>query len=345
MIPSCQEVGKLELNLKEKIGQLLMVGIPDTYISLEVEQLIRDYGVGGIILFERNYISPLQLEALCSSMQYLAAKNRATIPLFIAVDQEGGRVVRFKEGFTIPPAAAELGQYGSARMVYNTFSQLAKELKTVGINMDLAPVLDINTNPDNPVIGDRAYGSDPQKVQEIGTIVINALQDNGIIAVGKHFPGHGDTSLDSHTHLPRVNHDLARMKERELIPFAGAVRSGVGAIMTAHVIYELIDPDYPATLSEVIVNKILRQDLGFSGMVISDDLEMKAILDYYDLEMAAIKAIQSGVDLLLVCHHLEYQDRVYQGLVRAVQDGLLAESCLDRALSKTLQLKRQFGLL
>jgi beta-N-acetylhexosaminidase len=339
-----KEIELKGLSLEEKLGQLLMVGIPGVQISAGIEELIRDYRLGGIILFERNYHDPQQLASLCSGLQSLAAKNPAPIPLFIAVDQEGGRVVRFKRGFTIPPAPAELGNQGSPELVYEIFSRLGEELKAAGINMDLAPVLDVNTNISNPVIGNRAFGSDPELVTDLGLTVISALQDKGIIAVGKHFPGHGDTSLDSHTHLPHVTHSLSRLDAVELSPFRGAVKAGLGAIMTAHVVYDMIDPDYPATLSEKIVDQILRKNIGFNGVVLSDDFDMGALVNNYDLETAAVRAIQSGIDLLLVCHHKGHQNRVYRGLLRAAQEGLLTEACLDRALTRILKLKRKFSL-
>jgi len=334
-----KEIELKDLSLEEKVGQLLMVGIPGTVMSPEIEEIVRDYRPGGIILFERNYRDPQQLAGLSAALQRLA-----TIPLFIAVDQEGGRVVRFKNGFTLPPAAAELGRRGSPEYAYNIFSRVGEELKAAGINMNLAPVLDVNTNPYNPVIGDRALSSDPELVIELGLTVIRALQDNGIIAVGKHFPGHGDTSLDSHTHLPHVLHSRSRIEAVELSPFRRAVEAEVGAVMTAHVVYDMIDPDYPATLSEKIVDQILRSSIGFNGVVLSDDLEMKAIMNNYDLETAAVRAILSSVDLLLVCHQKKRQAQVYQGLLKAAQDGSLTAPCLDRAVTRILNLKKQFSL-
>jgi beta-N-acetylhexosaminidase len=334
-----REIELKDLSLEEKIGQLLMVGIPGIHVSPETEELIGDYGIGGVILFERNYQDSQQLASLTAELQRIAA-----FPLFLAVDQEGGRVVRFKRDFTPLPAAAELGSQGSPDLVYNIFSRLGGELKAVGINMNMAPVLDVNTNPSNPVIGDRAFGSDPELVSKLGLSVIRALQNKGIIAVGKHFPGHGDTSLDSHTHLPHVTHSLSRIESVELSPFREAVEAQVGVVMTAHVVYDRIDPSCPATLSEKIIDGILRGSMGFNGVVLSDDLDMGAIINNYDLEMAAVRAIRSGIDILLICHHLTHQRRVYDGLLKAAQNGLLTESCLDRAFTRILTLKKNFCL-
>lgn len=328
------------MTLGEKIGQLLMVGFQGTDLNGNAQQLIQKLSVGGIILFGRNVsTSPGELSRLCKDLQDTALGGRCSLPLFIAVDQEGGRVARLQPPYIVPPAAARLGETHSAEEVYSWYARVAKELKEVGINMNLAPVLDIHTNPTNPIIGDRSFGSDPVWVSHLGRAAIRALQDHGILAVGKHFPGHGDTHLDSHLALPWVDHSEERLKEVELKPFQGAIAEGVSGIMTAHVVYTCLDSSYPATLSPRIVKGLLRRELGFSGLVLSDDLEMKAIERHYSLEKAAVLAIKAGVDLLLVCHSSEKQERVYQGLLKAVEEGEISLGELDEAITRVLAAK------
>ena len=330
------------MTVGEKVGQLLMVGFQGTELNEQVKEHIQQFSIGGIILFSRNVpASPEKLGRGCDGFQDQALKRNFSLPLLIAVDQEGGRVSRLQAPFTVPPAAARLGETCSPDEIYSWYAQVAKELKEVGINMNLAPVLDVHTNPANPVIGDRSFGPDPECVSRLGRAVIRALQDHGILAVAKHFPGHGDTHMDSHRALPRVDHSEERLKEVELKPFQEAIDENVSGIMTAHVVYSHLDPDRPATLSPRIVKEMLRNELGFSGLILSDDLEMKAIEHHYPLDKAAVLAIKAGVDLLLVCHGPDKQEAVYQGLLKAVEEGEITVVELDEAVSRILEAKRR----
>ena len=256
-----------------------MVGIEGQSPSKATTSLIQKNYFGGVILFSRNLHDPLQCAGLIKSLK---AASKET-PLFIGIDEEGGRVSRLPRlsgvvpPFTSFPAARTLGKCNDVPLTYNCAEAMAEELFAVGINMNFAPVLDVDTNPKNPIIGDRSFGKTPLVVEEHGLAMMSGLQDNRVISCGKHFPGHGDTAHDSHTTLPVVDLSLSQLMNRELKPFIHLVQNRLATVMTAHVLYPKVDPDYPATLSKKILSSILRQAIGFSGMVVSDDLEMKGL--------------------------------------------------------------------
>ena len=297
------------------VAGLFCIGFSGTSVPPEVEALQRA-GVAGAILFRRNVESPAQFAALCADL-----KRRAGRPFLTSVDQEGGRVVRLRDPFTEVPPMRALGALGDEGLAEAVGAVLGAELRAVNVDLDYAPVLDVDTNPANPVIGDRAFGRTPELVARMGAALIRGLQGAGVAACGKHFPGHGDTAQDSHLDLPRLPHTLARLESVELPPFEQAIRAGVASIMTAHVIFEPLDPRYPATMSRAALDGILRDRMGFDGVVISDDLEMKAIADHYGLEEAVVRGINAGVDLFLVCHHAEVQHRAIEFLADAVARG------------------------
>jgi beta-N-acetylhexosaminidase len=328
------------MTLKEKIGQMFMVGFEGAVPSRTVLRLIKEFHLGGVILFSRNLKSPSQTARLCNTLQSKSQK----MPLLIAIDQEGGRVSRLPKGFTVFPSAASIAACGSTPLVYRAAEATAKELRAVGINMNMAPVLDVNTNPDNPIIGDRAFGASPTLVSTLGLTVIAGFQDNNVIACGKHFPGHGDTRVDSHKELPRVAHDLRRLRDVELRPFAHSIQNGLASIMTAHVLYPALDPDEPATLSARILTGLLRQGLGFKGVVVTDDLEMAAIADRHGPGEAAVKAIGAGADLILFCRNEANPIAAIEAVAQAVKKKRISEARLDQSLLRILQLKEKFLL-
>lgn len=326
------------MTLKEKIGQLLIAGFEGTTPPKGLLSLIKEYQLGGVILFKRNLVSPPQIAKLCDSLQ----KASPHVPLFICIDHEGGRVSRLPKPFTALPSQAVVGACNSSELSYAIGEIMANELKAVGINFNLAPVLDVHTNPANPGIGDRAFGKSAGLVSTMGLAVIAALQDNGVLACAKHFPGHGDTAVDSHEELPVVNRTLEQLREVELRPFQHAMINGLRALMTAHVKYPALDEAHPATLSRKIIASLLRSSMRFDGLVLTDDLEMKAITQEYDLDDAAIKALQAGVDLLLVCHREERQVAVLEAILKAVKKGLLTEKQLDLSLLRILSFKQRY---
>jgi len=328
------------MKLTSKIGQLLMVGFNGTTPSKEVQDLIKKHRIGGVILFSRNIKDPVQCAKLTDALQKLSPDA----PLLIAVDQEGGRVSRLAPPFTQFPSARTLGRCDSVTLTYSAAEAMAKELIAVGINMNFAPVLDVDTNPKNPIIGDRSFGPSPTLVSKHGLAMIVGMHDQKVIACGKHFPGHGDTSADSHETLPVVNHPISRLADLELKPFIHAIENRLSCIMTAHVRYSQLDDKYPASLSKKIISQLLRKTIQFEEVVVTDDLEMKGITDGFSIPEAAVKAVQAGSDLILVCHSAEQQTAVMEALIHAVENGTISEARLNDSLNRLLRLKESFLL-
>ena len=325
--------------IRRTIGQLLIGSFPGATIPVELRSLAREFSLSGVILFARNIEAPEQVAELSRDIQSLAAET----PLWMSVDQEGGRVARLRAPFTEWPPMAVLGRSGDAALASRFAAALAAELRAVGITLDYAPVLDIHTNPKNPVIGDRALAEDAAIVGKLGAAIVRGLQDNGVAACGKHFPGHGDTSVDSHLALPLVEHPPDRIRRVEGVPFREAIAAGVAFIMTAHVLVPSIDDEKPATLSRRIVYDLLRDELGFDGVILSDDLEMKAIAATYAVPDAAVQAIAAGCDGLLICAgHIDVQVAALEALVHAVEDGRIPYKRLEDALTRHRRAKEHF---
>jgi beta-N-acetylhexosaminidase len=326
------------VSLDRDVAGLFCVGFHGRSPSPEVKELVRR-GVHGVVLFSRNVESAEQVAALVRELKELAGR-----PLLVAVDQEGGRVARLRapQGFTELPPMRALGETGDAVLAREVGALLGSELRAVGIDQDYAPVVDVDTNPANPVIGDRALSRDPAAVARLGAALVEGLQSAGVAACAKHFPGHGDTSQDSHRDLPRLPHALERLRAVELPPFRAAARAGVAAVMTAHVVFEALDPARPATLSPEVM-RLLRDEAGFQGCAISDDLEMKAVAEHFPLEEAAPGAVLAGVDALLVCHRADVQHRAIDLVRRAVEDGTVPEARLAEARDRVAGLLRYAG--
>lgn len=329
-----------EITLEEKIGQMIIVGFGGPKVDDHVESMIRNRQVGGLILFGRNIEDKDQLAALIADLQAINQDNR--LPLFIAVDEEGGRISRLPPGTPQFPSNKALGEQNDPDYSFKVGQETGAELAALGFNMNFAPVLDIFSNPQNEVIGDRSFGNNPEVVSRLGLAVMKGLQSKNIIPVVKHFPGHGDTHVDSHFGLPVVEHDRARLESFEFIPFKEAISSGVEAIMVAHIMYPQLDPGKPATMSEKILTAVLRHDLGFEGLIITDDLEMGAITENFVLEEAALAAVQAGADLLLVCHSSAYQEQVLSRLKTAVQNGELTVDRVDESVARIMGLKQKY---
>ena len=315
--------------LDREVASLFCVGFTGHEPSAEVLELIAR-GVGGVILFSRNIRDAEQVAELSGALKRAAGR-----PLLISVDQEGGRVARLRapQGFTELPPMRALGATGDEGLAFEAGAMLGRELRAVGIDQDYAPVVDVDTNPLNPVIGDRSLAREPGPVGRMGAALARGLQSAGVAACAKHFPGHGDTSQDSHLDLPRLPHDLARLERVELPPFTALARAGVAAVMTAHVVFEALDPVRPATLSPPVL-ALLRERCGFQGCCVSDDLEMKAIAGHVALEVAAPLAVASGVDQLLVCHTPAVQHRAIDLVRGAVEDGRISRARLAEARAR-----------
>ena len=328
-----------EMTIEEKVGQLIMVGFDGTQANETIETHIRERFVGGIVLFSRNIQSPKQTAELTNQLQRLAESTAHRIPLFIGIDQEGGWVIRLKEGATVLPGNMALGATGSTELAERAGEITAAELAAVGVNLNFAPVMDVNNNPQNPVIGRRSFGGSPELVSRLGVAYIRGLQHNGVLGTAKHFPGHGDTTVDSHFDLPTVNHDRERIHALELQPFRAAIDADVAAIMTAHIVYPAFDPDRPATLSPGILTDLLRGELGFDGLLITDAMEMKAIDDRYRSGEAAVMAIEAGADIVMVLWTLTKQIEVFDALLSAVKSGRISQARLDQSVERILKSK------
>src|SRR5262245_59733015 len=315
--------------LRRQIGQLLIAGFRGDQIPVEMRSLAREFGLGGVILFGRNIVEPGQVAELCHD----AARLTADVPAWVSVDQEGGRVARLKAPFTEWPPMAMLGRSGDMALAERFARALAAELRAVGITLDFAPVLDVHTNPRNPVIGDRVLAGRAEDVARLGSVIIRAMQAEGLAACGKHFPGHGDTSTDSHLELPLVEHPPERLREVEFAPFRAAIEAGVATIMTAHVLVPSLDEKRPATLSRRVVTGLLREELKYDGVILSDDLEMKALASDYKVHDSALLAIEAGCDGVLICSgDVDVQVEALETLVRAVESSRLRFSRVEDAL-------------
>lgn len=330
-----------EMGLKEKIGQLFICGFDGCRPTPGIARLIAEYGIGGVVYFRRNLRDARQVASLSAELQELAA-----VPLWTAIDQEGGMVVRLEEGVTVMPGAMAIGAAGDPELAYEAARRSGAELKAVGINMNLAPCLDVNNNPDNPVIGVRSYGENPSAVALLGVKALQGYQDSGVAAVAKHFPGHGDTAADSHFELPVVPHGRERLDEVELLPFRAAIAAGVDAIMTAHVVFPAYEPDHiPATLSRRILTGLLRERLGYRGVVVTDCLEMNAIAETIGVAKGAVEAVKGGADLVLVSHRLDRQLAALEAVHDAVLAGEIPLSRIDEAVERVWLLKERRGLI
>jgi beta-N-acetylhexosaminidase len=343
---------RVPANIRREIGQLLIGSLPGTTVPAELRSLVREFQLGGVILFARNIEEPEQVAELSQDVQSLAIGT----PLWVSVDQEGGRVARLRAPFTEWPPMATLGRSGDTALAKRFAVALAAELRAVGISLDYAPVLDIHTNPKNPVIGDRALAEDAATVGALGSAIITGLQENGIAACGKHFPGHGDTSADSHVELPVVEHPPDRIRRVEFVPFRDAIQARVAFIMTAHVLVPSLDDEKPATLSPAIVRGLLREELGYEGVILSDDLEMEALATTYTPAESAVEAIAAGCDGVLVCRNspalrsqtadrsqdVEVQAEVLEALVHAVEDGRIPFKRVEDALKRQRRAKEHF---
>ena len=315
-----------------------MVSLRGEEIAEEEKRLLKDYPFGGFILFSHNLKEPKQIHSLCRTVW----ETSKQVPPFIAIDQEGGRVHRLPAPFTRFPSAYALGRTRNPDLAYRFGLATAQELAAVGINLNFAPVLDVHSNPDNPVIGDRSLSSNPGQAAALGWAIIEGLRDGGIIPCGKHFPGHGDTITDSHVELPVVEKDLPKLKAVELAPFVHACRNRVESLMTAHVLYPSLDPIYPATLSEAIVGDLLREELGYQGVVFTDDLEMKAISENFALQEAVTLGVNAGVDVLLFCHDKESAVRAFDFLYQQAEKNAQTKARIEESYQRIKRLKQRY---
>ncbi|WP_187254597.1 glycoside hydrolase family 3 protein [Alkalicoccus halolimnae] len=343
------------MTLEEKIGQMLMPdfrswqGSEVTEMLPEIEKMVEEYHLGGVILFSENVVSPEQTAALVSDYQEAAEK----FGLLMTIDQEGGVITRLQSGTDFPGNMA-LGAARSNELSFDTGSAIGEELKSLGINMNMAPVLDVNNNPDNPVIGVRSFSEDSGLTGDLGVSFTHGLQEAGVAATAKHFPGHGDTDIDSHLGLPEVPHDRERLLDVELDPFQKAMDEGIDAVMTAHVTFPEIDNTtviseetgeetvLPATLSRPVLTGLMREEMEYEGVIITDAMNMQAIQSHFGPVDAAVRSVEAGADIILMPVGLE---EVAEGLVEAVDSGAMEEDRIEASVERILELKINRGVI
>nr|MBO2494625.1 beta-N-acetylhexosaminidase [Clostridia bacterium] len=331
------------MTLEEKVGQMLIIGFDGFEAPAAVKEMIQNYHVGSVILFSRNVKDSMQLVNLINQLKAFNEGN--PLPLIISADQEGGKVSRLPKDATHFPPNLVWGKNNSTQLAYDIGKVTAVEMRAYGFNLNFAPVLDIWSNPQNTVIGDRALGTNPDAVAQLGVALMKGLRDGGIIPVIKHFPGHGDTVVDSHVDLPTLSHDMQRLRSFELIPFKRAIEEGADMVMVAHILFPNITQEkVPASLSPEIITGVLRQELGFDGVVISDDMEMGAIQKYYGIEEAAVRAVLAGTDIVSICHTYEKQKQAFEAIIQAVHSGRIPMERIDESVRRIIALKLKYGL-
>ena len=324
---------------KRAVGRMFVVGFDGEDAPEWVLEAAASGRIGGVILFRRNCRDPHQIADLCRRL-----KSASPEPFIVSIDHEGGPVLRLDEPFTRFPAMANLGRAGSPDLARRLGRAMATELGAVGIDVNFAPVLDVDSNPENPIIGERAIGSDPELVARLGIAFIEEMQAGGVVAAAKHFPGHGDTIEDSHHTLPFVDATDDILLARELVPFERAVRNGVGAVMSAHVLYPAFDTELPATLSRSIITGLLRERLGYDGLVVTDDLLMKGITDAHGPGQAALLAVEAGCDILLVCREQEFFETAFEEVLHAVRTGAVSKERVATSVRRIDALHERFGI-
>jgi len=332
------------MTLEQKVGQLFVIGFEGDQVNDHARALIRRHHAGNIVLFRRNFTTRERIKALNAGLQALLMEHNGA-PGWIGVDQEGGMVSRLTEPYSAIPGAMACGAGATEREMHLMGAMVGAELLDAGLNMNYAPVLDVNNNPRNPVIGVRSFGDDAQRVAALGTALFQGLCSAGAMPVGKHFPGHGDTEADSHLTLPVVPHTRERVDAVELLPFRAAVRAGIPALMTSHILFPGIDDSgLPATLSKPILTDYLRGELGFTGLVLTDCMQMNAIADQYGTPEGCVMALLAGADMVVVCHDADVQIASIRAVIQAVRQGRLPEAVLDDRLSRVLAAKGEWGL-
>jgi beta-N-acetylhexosaminidase len=324
---------------KRRAGQRLIVGIPHPHVDDDTRQLVRAVRPAGFCLFARNVVEPAQVLEL---NRELASLCDPSLPALLTVDQEGGRVQRVRDPATVWPAMRAVGRAGD--LTEAIARAMAIELRAMGFNLDFAPVCDVDSNPANPIIGDRSFGTDPAEVSRHVAAFVRGLQAEGVIACAKHFPGHGDTAQDSHLALPTVERDEPELLRTELPPFRAAIEAGVATVMSAHVIFAAWDEELPATLSPRILPRRLRKDLAFDGVVFSDDLEMKAVHGRWSVEEQVRRLDDAGVDVLLACKEQQLQVDLFEELVRAQEQEQRHDDAASAALRRLGALRERFFL-
>ena len=329
------------MTLDEKIGQMIITGFNGSEYNDDMDRLINEYKVGGVILFARNIEDSNQMIDLTRALQ----ENNNNLPLFISIDEEGGRVSRLPDDVEKFPSAFTIGLINDQQTAYENGKEIGYTLKRLGINLDYAPVLDIYSNENNTVIGDRAFSTEESIVSTMGIATMEGIEDSDIIPVVKHFPGHGDTEVDSHYGLPIVYKTLEELRNFEFIPFVKAIESGCDVIMVSHIILNEVDSSNPASLSKIVISDLLRKDMGFDKVVIIDDMSMGAITSIMSIEEACIKSIEAGCDILLLGNAYEEIEQVINSIKLKLYNGEISEEQINKSVKRILELKKKYNMM
>lgn len=329
------------MDRKDMIGQHLVAGFEGTTVPDAFKQAVKTHRIGNVILFVHNIESKEQLRALCQEIQEVVM-GELGVPAFITIDQEGGVVSRLKNDCAVVPGAMAIASTGKVENAYTAGLITGRELHALGVNFDLAPVFDVNSNPDNPVIGVRSYGDTPEKVAPYAVQMMKGLEDAGVLACAKHFPGHGDTAVDSHVGLPTVNKTMEELLKTELKPFQRAIDEGIAGVMSTHILFPKVEPSgVPATMSRRIMTGLLKEQMGFQGLVLSDCMMMGAIKDHYGTVNGMVRALQAGVDLIFASHSIDLNVQASEQMLKAVQEGSISEEELRASTQKILAYKKK----
>ena len=330
------------MTLQEKIGQRLFGGFPGLHMSPEFIALVREYKVGNVVLFKHNIESNQQLKQLCAEIQQLIREETGH-DAFISIDQEGGCITRLSEDAVNVPGAMALVATGDSHNAFLAATLTGSELAALGINFNLAPVVDINNNPDNPIIGSRCFGDTAETVVAYALEAVRGYESCGILSCAKHFPGHGDTASDSHVSLPLIDKSLEQLEQLELKPFRAMVDAGCPAIMTTHILFPQVEKKHvPATMSQTIITKLLKEKMGYQGLVVSDCMEMDAIGKFYGTAKGAVAAAAAGVDMIMVSHSTKRLREAAQEIRRAVENGTISMEEMDQSVEKILSFKKKY---
>jgi beta-N-acetylhexosaminidase len=333
------EKGVQRMSVRSLVGQMFMISMSSTEPDYYVEKMIRERNIGGVLLFGYNMETEAQTQALTGALQRLSIKTEPSVPLFIAVDQEGGEISS-APWVSPQPAAARVGARGDPAEARQIAEQMGNELLRAGVNTDLAPVVDTGFGA---AIGARSYGEDPRLVAEMGAAAVEGFESAGVVSAAKHFPNHGPATADSHARLPVVDHDRDTLRSYDLPPFEAAIRAGVPMVMVGHLLYPAVDPDRPASLSPEAV-KMLRGELGFDGVVVTDDLAMAGASGGGPPARAAVEAVEAGADLLIISSPPQQQADAYDAVVAAVESGEIPRERVEASVERLLQVKEKYSL-
>ena len=331
-----------ELSIKEKIGQMVIIGMDTNYITDRIKNMIQNYKIGGVILYRKNFSTYQDMLKLIKELKGLNKENR--VPLFIAIDQEGGRVNRMPKELKNLPSANVIANVGGEKLVKEASEITGELLYKSGFNLNFAPVLDLRRYEKQKVIGDRSFGYDKEKVSECGIAVMKALQKNNIVSVVKHFPGHGATKQDSHYFLPVINIPMKKIEDEDVYPFSQAIQNGADAILVGHLLIPKVTGIYPASLSRKFICKYIRKKFRYNRLIITDDLKMRAIKLFYGPDLAVRKAFEAGNDIIVFRFNKDEEQRVLNNIVQLVESGKIKENRIDRSVNRIIEMKEKYDI-